>query len=205
MQPALLPTEPPALPGAEASSPAELIGAVRDRIRFRHYSIRTERVLGIELPWLDGIPRAKRDRRLPTVLTREEVGRVLGQMTGTQGLMARLQYGTGMRVMECVQLRVKDIDLERREIVIRQGKGDKDRVTMLPVTLLEPLRSHLARLRDIFEGDRRAQIAGVELPYAFAAKNPAAGATWGWQWLLPTSWKPATTFARCRSCSGTRT
>jgi len=91
-------------------------------------------VLGIELPWLEGVPRAKRPRHLPTVLTRDEVARVLAEMKGVHGLMARLQYGTGMRLMECLRLRIKDVDLERLEIVIREGKGAKDRITMLPAT-----------------------------------------------------------------------
>ena len=143
------------------------------------------RVLDIELPWLDGVPRAKRGRQLPTVLTRDEVARVLQQMSGVHALMARLHYGTGMRLMECLRLRVKDVELERREIVIRQGKGAKDRVTMLPATLVEPLRRHLAIVHEVHERDRAAGIPGVELPYALERKNPSAATSWPWQWVFP--------------------
>ena len=142
-------------------------------------------VLEIELPWLDGLPRARKARRLPTVLTMEEVARLLDRMRGLHGLMARLQYGTGMRVLECLQLRVKDLDLARREILVRQGKGGKDRVTMLPAKLVEPLRSHLAIVRRLFEEDRRNGVPGVELPFAYERKNPSAGQSWPWQWVFP--------------------
>jgi integron integrase len=142
-------------------------------------------VLGLELPWLDGIRKAKRPRRLPVVLTREEARAVLARMDGTHGLMARLLYGTGMRLMECLRLRVKDVDLRRREIVIREGKGARDRVTVLPSTLVAPLEDHLARVRTLFLADRKAGVAGVELPGAYGRKNPAAGALWGWHWVFP--------------------
>jgi integron integrase len=141
--------------------------------------------LGTELPWLEGIPKAKKGHRLPTVLSREEVRRLLEQMSGTQALIARLQYGTGLRLMECLQLRVKDVDLERREIFVRRGKGGKDRVTMLPSTLVEPMRRQLARVRELFDRDCREDVAGVELPFAYERKNPGAGRSWPWQWVFP--------------------
>lgn len=136
-------------------------------------------VLGVDLPWLDGIRKAKRPRRLPVVLTREEARALLARMEGTHGLMARLLYGTGMRLMECLRLRVKDVDLARREVVIREGKGGRDRVTVLPSTLVEPLADHLARVRTLFLADRQAGLPGVELPGAYGRKNPAAGACGG--------------------------
>jgi integron integrase len=106
-------------------------------------------------------------------------------MTGTHALMARLLYGTGMRLVECLQLRVKDVDLSRREIVIREGKGGKDRMTMLPVTLVEPIREHLVRVRALYDRDRERDLPGVELPWAYARKNPAAGRSWPWYWVFP--------------------
>ena len=115
--------------------------------RFRALLFLYGDVLGVELPWLGEIERPKRPRRLPVVLTQPEVREVLAQMDGTAGLMARLLYDTGMRLMECVRLRVKDLDLARGEIVVRQGKGGKHRVTMVPRALVMPLREQLARSR----------------------------------------------------------
>ena len=142
-------------------------------------------VLLVDLPWLEGIQRAKRPRRLPVVLTRGETRAILVRMEGTHGLMARLLYGTGMRLMECLRLRVKDVELERREIVVREGKGARDRMTVLPASLVAPLQEHLLRVRALFEADRAAGLAGVELPGAYGRKNPAAGVQWGWQWVFP--------------------
>jgi integron integrase len=142
-------------------------------------------VLGAELPWLDGIPRAKKSRRLPTVLSREEVARLLVQISGTHGLMARLLYGTGMRLLECLELRIKDVDFARREVIVRHGKGGKDRVTMLPQSLYDDLRTHVERVRTLFENDRREGFPGVELPDAYERKSSAAGKSWAWQWLFP--------------------
>jgi integron integrase len=142
-------------------------------------------VLGVELPWLDGIHHAKRPRRLPVVLGRAEARALLAHMDGTHGLMARLMYGTGMRLMECLALRVKDLDLERREVTIRQGKGGKDRRTIFPSTLVGPMRDHLARVREIFAADRAAGVPGVELPGAYGRKNPGAAKSWGWHWVFP--------------------
>jgi integron integrase len=223
-------------------SPAALYRLLRERIRLRHYSIRTERtylhwarrfiafhgrkhprslgapqvtaflaslategnvaaatqnqalaallflykeVLRAELPWLDGIPRAKESRRLPSVLTRAEAARLFEQMSGVEGLMARLQYGTGMRLMECLRLRVKDVDLERGEVIVRYGKGGRDRMTMLPAVLVEPMRHQLRRIMDLHERDRRNGLPGVELPFALERKNPSAGKELAWQWYFP--------------------
>jgi integron integrase len=163
-------------------------------------------VLGVELPWLDEVRRAKKPRRLPTVLTQAEVRALLAHIEGVNGLIARLLYGTGMRLMEGARLRVKDVDLERREVIVRQGKGGRDRVTMLPDAIVIPLRQHLARVHERFLGDRAAELPGVELPHAFGRKNPNARKQWGWQWVFPSHelLKRATTSAPCRSSSATR-
>jgi integron integrase len=142
-------------------------------------------VLELELPWLDGVVRAKGPRRIPTVLDRAQVRAVLDAMTGVHGLMARLMYGTGMRIGECVALRVKYLDLDRREVIVRDGKGGKDRVTMLPALLVEPLREQLFAARAAFEHDRRRDQPGVALPHALERKYPNAGKAWGWYWVFP--------------------
>lgn len=118
-------------------------------------------VLAINLPWLDGVVRAKQPQGLPVVLTRQEVGGLLDRMNGLQGMMARLLYGTGMRLMECVRLRVKDVEFERAEIVVRDGKGAKDRVTMLPQSLLGPLQEHLRWRRRLFDDDKAKPGGGL--------------------------------------------
>lgn len=141
-------------------------------------------VLEQDLPWLNEVVRAKRPARLPVVLTRREVARVLERMEGTHGLMARLLYGTGMRLMECVRLRVKDVELERGEILVRDGKGAKDRVTMLPESLVEPLKAHLIARRRIHEEDEEKGMASVYLPDALERKYPNAAADWGWQYIF---------------------
>jgi integron integrase len=141
--------------------------------------------LSIELPWMNEIVRAKRPRRLPVVLARTEVHALLARLAGTHALMARLMYGTGMRLTECLRLRVKDVDLVRRELVVRQGKGAKDRVTMFPASLVETMTAHLDFVRAIYDADRAAGIAGVELPDAYGTKNPGAATDWGWHWVFP--------------------
>jgi integron integrase len=220
----------------------KLLDQVRDRIRVKHYSIRTERayldwikrfiyfhgkrhpkdmgapeveaflthlavagnvasatqtqalsallflykeVLGLDLPWMDGITRAKKPQRLPTVLTEEEARRVLGHLDGVTWLMASLLYGTGMRLMECVRLRVKDVDFARREILIRDGKGMKDRVTMLPASLIEPLQTQLDKARVLHEKDVAEGYGEVYLPFALEKKYPNAARQWGWQYVFP--------------------
>jgi integron integrase len=142
-------------------------------------------VLGIDLPWLDGITRAKRPQHLPVVLTREEVRAVLSRMQGLYALMAGLLYGTGMRLMECVRLRVKDVEFAQRQIVIRDGKGGKDRVTMLPESLTGALQAQLKQRRMLFEDDQKVGKATVYLPDALARKYPNAAAEWGWQYVFP--------------------
>lgn len=144
-----------------------------------------KQVLGVNLPWLDEVVRAKRPQRLPTVLTPEEVRAVLTQMEGVHALMGALLYGTGMRMMECLRLRVKDVDLARREVTIREGKGDKDRHTMLPISLIPTLESHLAKIRQIWEKDRAANLPGVQLPDALERKKPEEGKSLAWFWLFP--------------------
>ena len=225
-----------------ATPPVRLLDKVRECIRMRHYSIRTEdtylewirryirfhggrhprdldsshlasflsslandrkvaaatqnqalsallflykQVLQVEPSWLEGVTRAKRPKRLPTVLSRQEVRAVLDQMEGVHALMARLMYGTGMRLTECLQLRVKDIDLERLEVMVRQGKGRKDRITMLPDSLVTPMRAHLEAVRSVHERDRERNVPGVELPYAYELKNPSAAKSWSWFWVFP--------------------
>ena len=142
-------------------------------------------VLGIDLPWLNDVTRAKRPQRMPVVLTREEAHAVLDRMTGVYGLMARLLYGTGMRLMECVRLRVKDVDFARHEILIRDGKGAKDRVTMLPDAVVPPLQDHLQQRRALFEDDRQVGKADVYMPDALGRKYPNSPTEWGWQYIFP--------------------
>ena len=224
------------------NTPPKLLDQVRDRIRVKHYSIRTEtqyvqwikrfilfhgkrhpqemsaaeveaflthlavegrvsastqnqalsallflykEVLAIDLPWLGNVVRAKQPKRLPVVLTRSEVRDVLVRMNGVYGLMANMLYGTGMRLMECVRLRVKDVDFERGEILIREGKGGKDRVTMLPASVVSGLRTHLEQWRMVFEDDKRIGKADVFLPDALAKKYPNAATEWCWQYVFP--------------------
>ena len=141
-------------------------------------------VLGITLPWLDGITRAKPSKRLPVVLTQAETQRLLAATRGTAGLVVRLLYGTGMRLMEGLRLRVKDLDFDRRQITIRAGKGDKDRVTMLPGSLITELHAHLAERRRWHDLDLVKGMADVELPHALDRKYPNAGKQWGWQYIF---------------------
>lgn len=224
-----------------APTPPKLLDQVRNKIRVKHYSIRTEtqylqwmkrfilfhgkrhpkdmgaaeveaflshlavegnvsastqnqalsallflyrEVLAIELPWLDDVVRAKKPQRLPSVLNRAEVSLVLERMEGTYSLMARLLYGTGMRLMECCRLRVKDIDFGQREILIRDGKGAKDRVTMLPETLISDLQAHLVKRRRLYEDDLNKGMAEVFLPDALERKYPNAPNEWAWQYVF---------------------
>jgi integrase len=120
--------------------------------------------LGTELPWMDEVIRARRAKRLPTVLTSDEVRSILARMDGEHALVARLMYGTGMRVTECLSLRVKDLDLARRQIVVRQGKGGKDRVTMVPESLVGALAEQLEASRAVFDEDRRRNVPGASCP-----------------------------------------
>lgn len=142
-------------------------------------------VLGIDLPWMAEVTRAKKQRKLPVVLTRDEVSSLLLQTSGEVGLVIRLLYGTGMRLLEGCRLRIKDVELTRREIIIRDGKGAKDRVTVLPLRLLEPIREQILRVQEIFRLDRKAGVSGVYLPHALAVKYPQAPVELGWQYLFP--------------------
>lgn len=142
-------------------------------------------VLERDLGELEGLVRAKRTRRLPVVLTQDEVRRVLAQLAGVDHLLLSLLYGTGMRLMEGLRLRVKDIDFSLHQILVREGKGAKDRVTMLPVSLVPALQDHLRKVRRLYEQDRRDKRNGVALPYALEKKYPRAGVEWAWQWVFP--------------------
>ena len=142
-------------------------------------------VLEQELPWLDEIVRAKSRERIPVVLTREEVQTVLDALDGPTRLAALLLYGAGLRLLEALRLRVKDVDFARNQITVRSGKGDKDRVTMLPAAANRDLAKHLETIRDQHDADLRAGAGWVELPWALARKYPRAGREWIWQWIFP--------------------
>jgi integron integrase len=142
-------------------------------------------VLGERLDWLNGIVRAQRPVRIPVVLSRDEVRALLSQLEGTGWLMASLMYGSGLRLLECVELRVKDVDLDLREIRVRDGKGRKDRVTTLASTLVDPLKGQLTRVRLLHDQDLADGCGCVALPDALARKYPNAGREWGWQWMFP--------------------
>jgi integron integrase len=150
-------------------------------------------VLGITLPWLDDLVHARMPARLPVVLTRDEVRAVLAHMEGEPRLMATLLYGCGLRLLECCRLRVKDVDFGRNQIHIRRGKGDQDRVTMLPSSVKRDLAAHLARARVQHQRDLASGAGWVELPGALAKKLPNAGREWPWQWVFP-----ATRLYTCR-------
>lgn len=224
------------------ANPPRLIHLFRERIRVKHYSIRTEQtywhwirrfiwfhnkrhprdmgaaeveaflsylavkggvtantqnlalsailflykeVLAIELPWLDGVVRAKPSEHLPVVLSRDEIQRLLAQLDGTYQLMATLMYGTGMRLMECVRLRIKDVDFDQLTTTVRQGKGHKDRVTLLPRRLIEPLQYHLLRVKKLHDDDLANGFGAVYLPDALARKYPSAPREWAWQFVFP--------------------
>ncbi|MHB9021484.1 MAG: integron integrase [Halothiobacillus sp.] len=223
-------------------NPPKLLDQVRNKIRLKHYSIRTEQaytdwikrfilfhgkqhprdlgaveveaflthlavegrvaastqnqaksallflykeVLNSQLPWLDNMEKAKAPKRLPVVLTREEVQAVLSRLSGTHWLIASLLYGAGLRIMEGVRLRVKDVDFVHKEILVRDGKGFKDRVTMLPTSLITPLRTHLERVKALHEQDLAAGFGAVYLPYALDRKYPNAPREWAWQYVFP--------------------
>ncbi len=144
-------------------------------------------VLGRELAWLDSMQRAKRPTRLPVVLTIQEVHNLLNRLEGRSWLMASLLYGAGLRLMECARLRVKDVDFSRHEIIVREGKGNKDRITMLPAALAAPLQSHLEKVKALHAQDLTEGFGDVALPFALAQKYPNAGREWGWQYIFPAS------------------
>lgn len=142
-------------------------------------------VLGRPFGHVDGVTRAEERRRLPVVLKRDEVRRLIAVIAEDYRLMAKLLYGGGLRLMECLRLRVKDVDLERLTITVRGGKGDKDRITTLPVQAVPELRAQLERGRALFDSDRASGLAGVQLPDALERKFPNAGKEWGWFWIFP--------------------
>lgn len=231
-------------PERVGSKSKKLLDQVRDAIRVKHYSIRTERaycdwieryirfhgkrhpaemnevevgaflthlatdakvaastqnqalsallflykeVLKQEIGWLEKVERAKKPVRLPVVLTRDEVQRIFAHLHGTPRLMAGLLYGSGLRLMECLRLRVKDVDFGSVSVTVRDGKGAKDRVTMLPVNLAPGLDRHLRRVKLQFEEDVECGFGGVYLPDALARKYPRAAKEWAWQWVFPSS------------------
>jgi len=136
-------------------------------------------VLGQEIGYIAGVVRAKRPSRLPVVLARQEVKSVLSLLSGTEWIMATLLYGAGLRLMECMRLRVKDIDFTGNQITVRSGKGDKDRITMLPASVKEPLRKHLEWVRARYKSDLESDFDGVSLPYALERQYPNAACGWG--------------------------
>jgi len=229
-------------PGSDGAGAPGLLARVRERIRFKHFSIRTEQaycdwirrfvlfhgkrhpsgmgaaeveafltdlavagqvsaatqnqaksallflykeVLGVDLPWLDGVERAKESKRLPVVLTEEEVARVLARLVGVHRLIGGLLYGTGLRIMEAMRLRAKDVDFARCSIVVRDGKGAKDRITMLPTRLVASLRAQVEYARDLHRADLADGFGAVWLPFALARKYPDAAREFGWQYVFP--------------------
>ncbi len=142
-------------------------------------------VLAVELPWLDEIGRPRQVKRLPVVLSADEVRRLFQFLEGDHLLIAKLLYGTGLRIMEAMRLRIKDIDFTRNTIIVREAKGNKDRAVMLPATLVDPLRAQLARANVFWAGDRAANQPGVYLPHALERKYPRAGQAWAWHWVFP--------------------
>jgi integron integrase len=224
------------------SQPLTLLGAVRDAIRLRHYSLRTEKtyigwvrrylrfcggrhprtlgvaevttflthlaldlkvsastqnqalqaliflyreVLEINLPNLTEVVRATKPRRLPVILTHDEVRRVFTHLGGRTRLVVGLLYGSGLRLTEALTVRVKDLDLERREVTVRNGKGGKDRVTVVPAELIIPLREHLRQLEQWFNRERESHSPGVSVPDALKKKYPNAPVSFGWHWVFP--------------------
>jgi len=142
-------------------------------------------VLDVDLPWLDGVVRAKRPARMPVVLTPAEVRAVLAGLRGDVWLVANLLYGAGLRLREALQLRVKDVNFEYRQVIVRDGKGGRDRASILPEALLSPLQLHLVNVKSWHEQALSYGFAGVELPHALARKYPNAHLEWGWQYVFP--------------------
>jgi len=142
-------------------------------------------VLGVELPWMEEIGRPQARIRIPVVLSREEVAALLQVLDARYAVIGQLLYGAGLRILECLRLRVKDVDFDRKVIVVREGKGAKDRVVMLPASLMEPLRDQMRISRELWAKDRAAQRAGVWMPDALEKKYPRAGISWPWHWVFP--------------------
>jgi integron integrase len=163
------------------------VAAATQKLAFNALLFFYRNVLGVEIDGLGTVVPSHVPRRLPVVLTTEELRRVFGSMDGIHRLMATLIYGSGLRLQECLSLRVKDIDFARRCVTIRGGKGDKDRQTVLPEAVCGELQSQLARARQGFDRDRRSGVQGVELPGALERKLPGAGREWPWFWVFPAS------------------
>ncbi len=144
-----------------------------------------KQVLGTDLPWLGEVVQARQARRLPVVLTPSEVRELLLHVDGTAGLVAQLLYGTGMRLLEALRLRVKDVEFARREVLVREGKGNKDRVTVLPENLIGPLQAQMHKARTLHQKDLDAGLGHVYLPHALAVKYPEADRSWAWQYVFP--------------------
>lgn len=161
------------------------VAASTQNVAFSALLFLYQRVLKIELPYLDGIERAKQPKRLPVVFTRTEAKAVLAQLNGVYHLLGSLLYGTGMRSIECLRLRVKDIDFEYKQITIRNGKGAVDRRTMLPTIVIEPLKQQLIYAKRIHQVDLNAGYGAVYLPYALERKYPNANRAWIWQYVFP--------------------
>lgn len=147
-------------------------------------------VLGVEMEWIEGFEQAKRPKRLPVVLTRDEVRLLLSRLDGTPWIVALILYGSGLRLMECCRLRVQDIDFGYRQILVRDGKGRNDRVTLLPEHVIGPLQAHMEKIRDLHEADLSQGHGSVYLPYALERKYPGADKEWRWQYLFPASRLP---------------
>lgn len=144
-------------------------------------------VLQQPLEWLDNVERAKRPQRVPVVFTRQEVKTILQQLEGTKWIMANLLYGSGLRLMECIRLRVKDLDFGFHQIVVRDGKGNKDRITMLPESLVKPLQAHLIRVKSLHDADLKEGFGSVYLPDGLDRKYPGTPQLWAWQYVFPSS------------------
>ena len=144
-------------------------------------------VLKKELGWVENVERAKKPSRLPVVLTKREVNLILERLERDKWLMASFLYGSGLRLLECLRLRVKDVDFECNQVIVRDGKGQKDRVTILPAMMKEPLQRHLCKVKRIHESDLKAGFGRVYLPFALARKYPNADCEWGWQYIFPAS------------------
>jgi integron integrase len=144
-----------------------------------------QKVLGLQVPWMDDIHRPQRPPRLPVVLSHDEVARVLDALPDGHRLFGQLLYGTGLRLLEALRLRTKDLEFDRRAIIVREGKGGKDRVVMLPASLEQPLRQQLAAAHAVWSADRAAGVAGVQVPHALDRKYPRAPLSWAWFWVFP--------------------
>ena len=144
-------------------------------------------VLQKPIGYVNGVVRAKRPSRLPVVLTRQEVRAIVGSLEGVEGVVAILLHGAGLRLKECLRLRVQEIDFVNNQITVRAGKGDKDRVTILPTSVVEPLRKHLERVKGLYQQDMEHGQGGASLPNALERKYPNAPQEWGWQFVFPAS------------------